>query len=520
MKTTTLIVVILLFILQLNAQTVTTYSAVNVQQTTATIKGHVDPGAGTFYGVEFEVADNSAFTGSTTHGPDEGSNFSSASNVSYNLTGLTQNKTYFFRVKVGYSTVTGGGLVATSKNFTTLSASVPTVNIGSDFTSISDQSASNTSNQVTNDGGSNVSECGLVVATHTTPSTADTKIAITSGLATYSGSITGLTQLTKYYVRAYATNSTGSGYSSVTKSFSTIATTNASIDSMVSHASGELTIYYQTGSGDACIIYMKDGSSITDDPINGTTYTGNTVFGSGSDIGNGTYVVLATTNAKSNSVTVTNLNDANTYYVKTGSYDNSGKVYDATGSAQNTKDNSNLPIELISFSGENTKAGISLRWSTATEFNNNFFTIERSYDNSSFEAINKINGAGNSNTVLTYEYLDKSAENYINYYYRLKQTDYDGNYTYSKTILVYCKLDKLSLLNYDISSNNITLNISNPNTESTVQILSIDGRTYYSKKISIAQNIQLKIDKNILSHGIYLIRIINKTSSITKKIAI
>jgi hypothetical protein len=520
MKTTITIIVMLLVAFQLNAQTATTYSVINVAQTTATLKGHIDPGAGTFYGVEFEIADNSSFTGSSTHGPDEGSNYNSASNISYNVTGLSQNTTYFVRVKVGYSTVTGGGITATSKNFTTLNATVPSVNIGTDFTSITDQSASNSSNEVTGDGGSSVTECGLVVATHSTPSTADTKIAVTSGLGTYNGNITSLNQLTKYYVRAYATNATGNGYSSVTKTFSTLASTNAVIDSMVSKASGELTIYFQKGSGDACIIYMKEGSTITDHPVNGSSYSENTAFGSGDDLGDNTYVVYAQSNAKASSVTVTNLNDASNYYIKTGAYDNTSKTYDITGTELNTKDNSNLPIALISFTGKNTEKGNLLKWTTATEYNNDFFTIERSNDNINFKAIEIMNGAGNSNSIIMYEYLDNSIENNNNYYYRLKQTDFDGKFTYSNSIYVSSKEESLNIISLLNSEDNITLNITNTEAKGIVELIGLDGKIYDSRILKKSDNQSITFNKGEYSHGIYLIKLKNANTVITRKVVL
>lgn len=61
MKTTISLVAALLFVLQLNAQTAHTYSATNIAQTTAIIRGNVDAGTGNFFGVEFEVANNSSF---------------------------------------------------------------------------------------------------------------------------------------------------------------------------------------------------------------------------------------------------------------------------------------------------------------------------------------------------------------------------------------------------------------------------------------------------------------------------
>jgi hypothetical protein len=94
-----------------------------------------------------------------------------------------------------------------------------------------------------------------------------------------------------------------------------------------------------------------------------------------------------------------------------------------------------LPIELISFEANIVEEEVVLDWQTATETNNDFFTIERSQDAQSWEPIAQIKGAGNSNVRLSYNAIDKNPLKGISYY-RLKQTDYDGKYEYSSTRVV------------------------------------------------------------------------------------
>jgi hypothetical protein len=94
-----------------------------------------------------------------------------------------------------------------------------------------------------------------------------------------------------------------------------------------------------------------------------------------------------------------------------------------------------LPIELISFSGHRDGANNLLRWETATELNNDFFTIEKTTDGDYYEIVGTENAAGNSTQLLAYELTDYNVRQVINYY-RLKQTDFDGKYTFSKLISV------------------------------------------------------------------------------------
>ena len=102
-----------------------------------------------------------------------------------------------------------------------------------------------------------------------------------------------------------------------------------------------------------------------------------------------------------------------------------------------------LPITLNSFSGElmpNFGYSIELNWSTASEKDNDYFTLWRSFDGQSWEDITKLSGAGNSNELLTYQYIDRniilqSIENNT-IYYKLSQTDYDGTTEYFQILPV------------------------------------------------------------------------------------
>jgi hypothetical protein len=96
-----------------------------------------------------------------------------------------------------------------------------------------------------------------------------------------------------------------------------------------------------------------------------------------------------------------------------------------------------LPITLIDFKAECKNKNIDLFWATATEQNNAYFTIERSKDGINFSSIGTVNGAGNSSVTLNYEFTDPSPEA-GGVYYRLKQTDYNGNFSYSSIVFLQC----------------------------------------------------------------------------------
>jgi len=89
-----------------------------------------------------------------------------------------------------------------------------------------------------------------------------------------------------------------------------------------------------------------------------------------------------------------------------------------------------LPIHLLYFTAKPQSNRVRLDWATASETNNDYFTVERSQDGENFSELFKKPGAGISTTNLYYFGYDNKPFDGISYY-RLKQTDYDGKYEYS-----------------------------------------------------------------------------------------
>ena len=94
-----------------------------------------------------------------------------------------------------------------------------------------------------------------------------------------------------------------------------------------------------------------------------------------------------------------------------------------------------LPIKLISFTGEPLQGKVKLAWTTASELNNDFFTLERSLNGATFTEIAEIPGSGTTEQTKSYSEFDNSPITGTNYY-RLKQTDFDGGFEYSKILAV------------------------------------------------------------------------------------
>ncbi len=97
-----------------------------------------------------------------------------------------------------------------------------------------------------------------------------------------------------------------------------------------------------------------------------------------------------------------------------------------------------LPVTLLNLSAVPNENSITVRWSTATEINNQGFELQRSNDGNNWSAIAFVNGAGNSNSNKNYLYEDKNLLA-SKYYYRLKQVDIDQRFVYSP--IVSARLD-------------------------------------------------------------------------------
>ena len=90
-----------------------------------------------------------------------------------------------------------------------------------------------------------------------------------------------------------------------------------------------------------------------------------------------------------------------------------------------------LPIELVDFSARlESNNAVTLQWITSVEINNDFFTIERSLDGVEWTTVATVQGAGDSREPIAYYSQDEIPLQGTSYY-RLKQTDFDGQYTYS-----------------------------------------------------------------------------------------
>jgi len=137
--------------------------------------------------------------------------------------------------------------------------------------------------------------------------------------------------------------------------------------------------------------------------------------------------------------TYTNTGNASLSSVESGTLKVTG-VSSFSPFAPGTIDNQSntLPIELVSFDLLKQDEGVQLNWVTASELNNSGFEIQRSKDVEEWEVLGFVEGAGISNSIKTYSFIDKTP--LVANYYRLKQIDFDGSFVFSPT--KYINIDR------------------------------------------------------------------------------
>jgi len=167
-----------------------------------------------------------------------------------------------------------------------------------------------------------------------------------------------------------------------------------------------------------------------------------------------------------------------------------------------------LPIELLKFDAiaiDNDY--IKLDWITASELNNDYFTVERSVDGNNWETISTIKGAANSSVNLDYSTNDNAPLTGLSYY-RLKQTDFDGQFEYSNTRSVTIKTYENEELHIypNPTENSVTISGNQLNVDDIIIINCLGQDVTRLTSIDKQGEEVLQIDLSLLSSGVYLIK--------------
>ncbi|MEM1323715.1 MAG: T9SS type A sorting domain-containing protein [Bacteroidota bacterium] len=177
-----------------------------------------------------------------------------------------------------------------------------------------------------------------------------------------------------------------------------------------------------------------------------------------------------------------------------------------------------MPVELSHFSVNTMDEGALLKWTTASEENNEYFAIERSTNGLDFEAIDRVDGQGTSFAANEYTYFDKNLPDSKYIYYRLRQVDFDGSFDHSpvKTIFNQLRTGELRLWPMP-TDKQVQLQFAQDMREAIdVQIYDISGQLLRREQLPAGDQHTLNIEE--LPHGQYLLRAQSGAQSWTKKL--
>lgn len=175
-----------------------------------------------------------------------------------------------------------------------------------------------------------------------------------------------------------------------------------------------------------------------------------------------------------------------------------------------------LPVELVDFEAQRDFRNIELSWKTATESNNDYFAVERSEDGIDWNLIGKVDGAGNSTDLQSYNYLDTEDPS-LTLYYRLKQVDFDGAFTYSETRVVNPDGNISGKIYPNPANDNITLFRTTNSDGSPVRLFNLLGQEFELNVIGSSSEGSMTFDISKLRSGVYFIQIGNESIKFVKR---
>lgn len=257
--------------------------------------------------------------------------------------------------------------------------------------------------------------------------------------------------------------------------------------------------------------------------------TGNFIASGGSVSSNDGKIVVQGDLSASGSSDINNTSDA--FYVYgtvtgsggstlTGTYADEATLSSADSELYSLASGGTLPVEFLYVKAE-AAAGVTIKWATASELNNDFFTVERSKDGVNFEEVASANGAGTSEEINTYEIEDNNAFTGTSYY-RVKQTDFDGKSAYSALVKVTNNSVADVKLNVypNPAVNEVRIDISRLGSNIEIEIMDINGGSVYSEGFDGDFTTTAQIDVASLPKGMYYVTLKTSTQSLSKNLLI
>lgn len=160
-----------------------------------------------------------------------------------------------------------------------------------------------------------------------------------------------------------------------------------------------------------------------------------------------------------------------------------------------------LPVQFLTFTAQKKDQSVLLSWETATEQNSDYFELEKSPDGNSFTTIGKIKARGNSNSIAGYSFSDVHPFRGNNFY-RLKQLDVDGSFSYSKLVSVKFENSTKVTIAPNPVTDQLIIRLHNNNDFASASIFDASGKLVMKQNIS---SMNIRIDIHHLPKGWYVL---------------
>lgn len=194
-----------------------------------------------------------------------------------------------------------------------------------------------------------------------------------------------------------------------------------------------------------------------------------------------------------------------------------GRALTRQGAVNLSSSYNQLPVNLLYFTSDCEKNKVRLSWSTASEMNNDYFTVERVFNDDNWQVAGIVKGEINSSTIKEYSFTDYVSSGRVAYY-RLKQTDRDGNYTYFNSIAACGRILENNTLVVSPNPANGIFQLTFDKELSSIQSIEVYNLSglliYKTQKDFSAINLSDKVN------GVYLLHIQSADGSIIRKIHI
>ncbi len=175
-----------------------------------------------------------------------------------------------------------------------------------------------------------------------------------------------------------------------------------------------------------------------------------------------------------------------------------------------------MPIVISKWIATNQTNSVLLEWRTSSENNNDYFTIERSYDGVHWTKIGKISGAGTTSISHNYSFVDYEPLDGISYY-RIKQTDFNGEYSYSSIKCINrIAENKNAFKAYTKKNSNEFIVEGKEIAACTIELYDTMGRKVTNVSYTTVDTDKVVISVNKLNAGTYIIKSCNQAKTIVK----